>query len=634
MTPTPRRLLMIGGGPRTIGVLDRLLANADATGAALAIDVVDPHPPGAGRIWRYHQHELLLMNSRAEDVTIFTDDSFTAASPIRPGPTLADWAERVRTGEIPLPPAAEDIRPQIEALTPDSFASRRVQSQYLAWVFQQLVDDLPANISVTFHHSEVAAVTATDGSYTAALSDGRELQADLVVIAVGHTDAEPSPRDLASIDFAARHGIYYARPAQTQDLDYSPLGWNRNVIVSGMGLAFIDLMALLFEGRGGTFHPDPRPGDPDRLRYEPAGTEPRLWAGSRRGIPYHSKVSAALRGEFDRELKFVTPEFLDSLPTPFNFSTDVLPVITAELEYFVYREILTGHPEWSGMSWAKFEPEFLAAVAAGIPRDELIATAIPDPTQRIDIRALDQPFRGREFTSREDVQQALREYISDDLRLRTSSDHSEAMALFTAIFLVHEQMSNHLPQERLDAASRHDFPGRWTSFFSMVDSGPPPMRLQQLLAIHRSGLIMFLGPDLHISLDEERGRFVATSGQSPDQVIADAYLDAFLPPQVVEGSANPLLNHLAAPGGLGREQRLQGPDGEFSTGKLEVDEDHRLVGQDGISHDRIWATGPSSSEISVGAFARPHTNAAAFRRNDAIAAQIWRAAAEIPHRSR
>lgn len=620
---------MIGGGPRTVGVLDRLIANAETTDVALAIDVVDPYPPGAGRIWRYHQHELLLMNSRAEDVTIFTDDSFTAAGATRPGPTLADWAAGVRTGEIALPADAEEIRPQIEALTPDAFASRRVQSQYLAWVVQQLVEDLPDNISVTFHHNEVTALTTDAETYTAALSDDQKLQTDLVVIAVGHTDAEPSPRDAASVDFAERHGIYYARPAQTQDVDYSPLGWNRNVIVSGMGLAFIDLMALLFEGQGGTFHPDPRPRDPGRLRYEPAGTEPRLWAGSRRGIPYHSKVSAALRGKFDRELKFITPEFFDSLPTPFNFRTDVLPVITAELEYFVYREILTGHPEWSGMSWEEFEPEFLAAVAAGTPRAELIATAIPDPGQRVDIKALDRPFQGRTFTSREDVQQALRDHISDDLRLRTSSEHSEAMALFTAIFLVHEQMSNHLPQERLDADSRHDFPGRWTSFFSMVDSGPPPMRLQQLLALHRSGLIMFLGPDIQISLDEERGRFVATSAQSPDQVIADAYIDAFLPPQVVEGSANPLLKHLAAPGGLGREQRLQSSDGEFSTGKLEVDDHHRLIGQDGHPHDRIWATGPSSSEISVGAFARPHTDAAAFRRNDAIAAQIWRAATGV-----
>lgn len=75
MTHTPTRLLLIGAGPRAVGILERLVANHDGT--PLHIDLVDPQSPGAGRIWRYEQSELLLMNSRAEDVTIFTDDSFT-----------------------------------------------------------------------------------------------------------------------------------------------------------------------------------------------------------------------------------------------------------------------------------------------------------------------------------------------------------------------------------------------------------------------------------------------------------------------------------------------------------------------------------------------------------------------------
>ena len=114
--------------------------------------------------------------------------------------------------------------------------------------------------------------------------------------------------------------------------------------------------------------------------------------------------------------------------------------------------------------------------------------------------------------------------------------------------------------------------------------------------------------------------------------MADAYIDAFLPPQVVEDSANPLLADLAAPGGLGREQRLRATDGDFSTGKLEIDDRHRLVAQDGVPHEDIWATGPSTSEVPVGAFARPDTNAAAFRRNDDVARQLWqRGANAAPH---
>jgi hypothetical protein len=52
-----------------------------------------------------------------------------------------------------------------------------------------------------------------------------------------------------------------------------------NVLVRGFGLAFIDLMLLLTEGRGGRFEEQPGGG----LRYQPSGAEPVLHVGSRRG---------------------------------------------------------------------------------------------------------------------------------------------------------------------------------------------------------------------------------------------------------------------------------------------------------------------------------------------------------------
>src|SRR5690625_1621000 len=53
------RLAIIGGGPRAIGVLERVAAHVALPGPAAAlrarplhIDVIDPHMPGSGRIWR------------------------------------------------------------------------------------------------------------------------------------------------------------------------------------------------------------------------------------------------------------------------------------------------------------------------------------------------------------------------------------------------------------------------------------------------------------------------------------------------------------------------------------------------------------------------------------------------------
>src|SRR5699024_4973151 len=117
-------------------------------------------------------------------------------------------------------------------------------------------------------------------------------------------------------------------------------------------------------------------------------------------------------------------------------------------------------------------------------------------------------------------------------------------------------------------------------------------------------------------------RFVARGGGGV-RVTAGALLDAFLPHRTLADSANPLLRSLVTPGGtadsasrpIGREAR--GPPG-----RLEVGAAPRVVPADGSSYRSLWATGPWPSELPVGAFARPRPNAACFRRNDAVAADL------------
>ncbi|SCF99790.1 FAD-NAD(P)-binding, partial [Streptomyces sp. Ncost-T6T-2b] len=85
MTPAPS-IVVIGGGPRGTGVIERIAANAAELYGDRPLDlhVVDPHPAGGGRIWRPDQSPLLWMNSMAEDVTMFTDETVELAGPSRP----------------------------------------------------------------------------------------------------------------------------------------------------------------------------------------------------------------------------------------------------------------------------------------------------------------------------------------------------------------------------------------------------------------------------------------------------------------------------------------------------------------------------------------------------------------------
>jgi len=651
----PTRLVMVGGGPRAIGVLERLGANASGPGTAgrlaaapLHVDIVDPHMPGAGRIWRAEESPLLLMNSRAADVSIFTDETVEAEGPVVAGPSLAEWADGIRSGTIAAPTAGTVRLAEIHALQATDFASRRVQALYLEWFFGQVLAALPSTVTVSVHRTTATAVRAADedcarridgavpgtadeatarpagpaadaavgpGTWRVELEDRAPLTADLLLLAAGHTDARPTAARHELAAFARRHGGTYLAPSQASDAQLELLGSGQDVIVRGMGLAFVDLVALLTEGRGGRFVPADREpvavpvggGDAPaavsadveagRLEYLPSGEEPLLWVGSRRGVPYHSKVRDEGASTGLGELVHVTPANLRAREDEhglLDFRADVVPLIAAEIA-----EQVPGAPE-------------------ALPGEEPLTW-------------LDEPLAGLGATTLPQyAEQATRNavvgHIEADLRERTGGDVTAARTLFQLLLRLHGVLVDQLPTSRLRGGAASGYPRWWHSLFSFVDSGPPPHRLHQLLALERAGVVRFLGPGLAVTADEQAGRFRAR-GATGIEIVADALVDAFLPePSLVE-STNPLLRDLVAGGG---EAAGRGPVGSepvgresvSSPGTLDVDARHRVIGPDGTPHERLWAVGPWTSELPIGAFARPRTNAPCHRRNDALAREL------------
>ncbi len=210
-TPAPVVLAVVGAGPRATGLLERIAANAPElwdSRRALHIHLIDPHPPGPGRIWRHEQSGLLRMNSMAEDVTMFTDESSTVEGPVRPGPSLAEWAAQF-SGRGPrhapyAEPADPEVLAELRALDPADFPTRRAQSAYLDWVFRRVLTELPASVTVEWHRTTATAVTGPpDGPQQVRLADrATALTADLVVLAQGHIGAEPAAEHRAFAGFA------------------------------------------------------------------------------------------------------------------------------------------------------------------------------------------------------------------------------------------------------------------------------------------------------------------------------------------------------------------------------------------------------------------------------------------------
>ncbi|MEK0154588.1 FAD/NAD(P)-binding protein [Arthrobacter oryzae] len=644
MPATIPSVAFVGGGPRTAGILERLAANRPEMFARpLAIHVIEPHTPGSGRIWRFDQHPGLLLNSAAADITMFTDASVACEGPPADGPGLAEWAAGVLDGTLTdVPPLTSELQGQLHALTGATFPTRQLQSVYLEWFFRRAVAALGPDVRVTVHRDTAVRIDADDvatagGStgaggglvgYRIRLAGGGTVAADVVVSALGHTDSLPDEASAGLAGFAARHGGFHAAPSYTTDVDYSALAPGQDVIVSGMGLAFVDLVVLLTEGRGGRFQETPDGG----LAYVPSGAEPRLWAGSRRGVPYHSKISSTLRGEAAGDPRFFTAAAIQDLLAQhgeLDFRTHLWPLIAKDAGYGYYRELFTGYPERVGIGWDEFSDRFAGLDWYSPERERLVLESVPDPEFHLDFEQLDHPLAALEPAGPEDVQRAVAAYIEHDLRLRTSPDHSETLALFIALLKVYMDLGRLVPPERLNARSQQAVHGWWHGFFSFVDSGPPPQRLRELLALHRAGLLQFLGPGLEVTADEASGQFVAVAAQGGVRVAAKALIEARLPAPAVAGSTNPLLQHLHS-SGLGSEQTVLTADGLHATGRLLVSTANELVSPLGEPNRTLFAVGPNTSGWGAGAFARPGTNAAPFRENDALARRILDLLAEDP----
>ncbi|MGV9565464.1 FAD/NAD(P)-binding protein [Streptomyces sp. NPDC003480] len=585
MSTARRSLVIVGAGPRGTGLLERIAANAPelCAGAELDVHLVDPHPPGAGRIWREAQSPLLWMNSHAGDVTMFTDETVAMEGPVRTGPTLHEWA----------------------GIDGRVFAGRLRQGAYLRWVYEQAVAALPAGIRV-HHHPRLAV--RVDGPH-----DGRQrvwlqgrtepLLADLVVLTLGHLDAELDAEQRALAAYARAHGLVHLPPDFTADSDLSPLRAGEPVLVRGFGLAFVDLMVLLTEGRGGRYEGD---------AYVPSGREPVLYVGSRRGVPYHSKIGYDWTGERPPLPRFFGPAEIDALlarPDGFDLRRDVWPLIEKELGFAHYHRLFAAHPERTAVAWADFEEKYAVADPASLPA--LVAAAVPDPADRLDLTTLDRPLDGVRYPSHAALQEGLRTYIEADLARRHDPAYSADLAVFLGLLSVY----GHLV--RLG-----DIGPWWHGFFSFLASGPPGPRLRQMLALSRAGVLRFLGADMTVTAEE--GVFRATSATVPGVAVeARALVEARLPHPAVERTRDRLLRALYADGALTTDEGL-----------LAVDPvDGRLLDRSGLPHPRRFALGPHTGARGAGAFTRPRTGGPAFRQNDAAARAALSFLRELPCRA-
>ena len=606
---------LVGAGPRGTSVLERLCASAPellTPGTRLTVHAVDPSPPGPGRVWRTDQPDELLMNTVASQVTLFTDDSVDCSGPIRPGPSLHAWADG--------------------ALDPDEYPTRAQYGQYLEWVFAEVMRGAPPSIRVEVHRARATRLDdAADGHQTLVLDDGRTLSGlTAVVLAQGHLPTVADQTQQRLTRYADRHGLRHIPPANPADLDRSPLAPGEPVLLRGRGLNFFDHMALLTTARGGRFLRTAQGG----LRYAASGREPRLYAGSRRGIPYQARGDNA-KGPYGRHTPLVlTPDVIsrlrkraDSGDAP-DFLAEIWPLVAKEVET-VYYEALLGRGDTevvrADTEVRRFREHFLA-VPYRAPQEVLVLDEFGIPeVERWSWGRISRPYAGQVFHSPGDFRSWLLAYLRKDVEQAALGNVDGPLkAALDVLRDLRNEVRQIVDHGGLTGASRRDHLDRWyTPLNASLSIGPPRRRIEEMAALIEAGVLDVLGPRLEVRA--EGGAWLAHSPDVPGSTVrAITLVEARLPEPDLRRTADELLAQLLKTGRC-RPHTVDG----YETGGLDVTpRPYRLIDRQGLAHPRRFALGVPTEGVHwvTAAGARPGVDSVTLSDTDAVARAVLRTA--------
>ncbi|MCX4747472.1 FAD/NAD(P)-binding protein [Kitasatospora sp. NBC_01287] len=660
------QVCIVGVGPRGLSVLERICANGRAglVAGRITVHLVDPASPGPGRVWRTEQSRHLLMNTVASQVTVFTDRSVELAGPVEEGPSLYEWARSLveeGAGEGGGEYDAGTLT-EARALDPDSYPTRAFYGRYLSWAFARIVAGAPPAITIRTHRARAVALDddydAGDRVQRLLLDDGSVLAPlAAVVLAQGHVPRRATREEARLAAFAAEHRLTYVEPSNPADLDLdlSAVAPGEPVLLRGLGLNFFDHMAQFTLGRGGRFE-----RVDGGLVYRPSGREPKLFAGSRRGVPYHARGDNE-KGPHGRYLpRLLTAELIDRLreqagPVGWvHFDADLWPLIAKEVQGVYYAALLaergsgvergTGAGEHgadgqageraAGAERAEGFLERYLAIDEPARQDALLTAFGIEEGERWDWAKLARPYGERKFADLAEYRDWLLGYLRQDLReARKGNVSGPLKAALDVLRDLRNEIRLAVDHGGIEGGSyRDELAGWYTPLNAFLSIGPPPSRTEELIALIEAGVVELTGPGLEVATAPDGSGFLATSTRIPGRPLRTRVLiEARLPEPDLLRTVDPLLRHLLSTGQC-RPFRIdcaRGP--QYETGGLAVTgRPYHLVDAAGRAHPRRFAFGVPTEAVHwvTAAGIRPGVGSVILADSDAIARAVLALARE------
>lgn len=546
---------IVGLGSWGLCVLERTVSRARRFTTSIRLHVVEPGQLGGG-VYMTEQPDYLVLNNPCGQLSLYASPDRDEDPPYALG--LYEWAVQTgyrwagfecRIGSVGVPILSTDYLP------------RRLMGEYLAWFYDTLLADAPANLEVVRHYAAATDITPELGGQEAvSMDNGTVIHVDHVVLTSGHTfNDEP---------VGGSADVRYLRPYPVEFFDDAPAP-GAPIAIAGMGLVSFDLLTALTIGRGGTYE-----DVGERKRYVASGREPDIYLYSRSGVPYCAKSAQGVDPYGDYQPLMCTPAAFRELTNPagsplrrrVDFRNDLLPLLFAEMQarYYTHAAYLKGGDDAASTIRKKLKSSWTkGSYQAAVTRLESTYGRF-EPARYVFADV------GSTFESSQDYQSHFYDMVDADLNEALTVGGSPVKAAQEVTRILRDQLRTVIEFGGLSLESYVDFQSNVRGRINRLEAGPPPLRSQQLLGLLDAEVVHVpFGPDPEVTASAS-GEVTIRSTKLDEVTEATVHgvVRGHLDLPSLARSSSPLLSRLYAKGRL-----TQLSYGDTTVGSVAISED-------------------------------------------------------------
>lgn len=603
---------IIGAGPRGLLMLNNLILNHDADHQEdITIHLFDRYIQG-GRVWKVNQPISLIMNTPANELSLFNDNQANAYS-------ISEWCqsdESIKFIKQLDVDNRDELLDALKKINDRSYVPRAICGAYCQWFFSLLEDKINQNdhINLELHFNQnVDEVKANDDDTYSVFANQQQYNVDRLVFSLGQQENKLTKDQESLLKYSKDYDLTYILPGEADEADLSHIQADHNVIIRGMGLSFNDFVSRLTEGRGGTFTDN---GD-NTLTYHPSGKEPTIYAGSRRGVPYYPKAISQKAFNENYSAVFLTNDNVDKHVHNGHISfEDFHKLLRLDIEYRYYSFLFAlKHPE---INVEEFQQTFIDAD----DHDALIASYHLADDEIFNWDLILNPVAGIKISTLDDYQGHVKKWLQlivDDALLG-----SKTAPITGAIEMLRDLrdniryiLSNHLFTND-DFANKYQ--GQFSANMKFLSQGAPAVRSQEIIALMNAGIVKIIGPQMQVI--GANHKFITRSAFYGEEIIqADALIEARTNAPVTNVSANPALTSMLDSGIVSAEQITLSDGKVVANSSVDIDlATDRVVGQKNLY---TWGLNTEGVYFVTSAIPRPGVNDSIYAAADKIAKEIF-----------